>query len=88
MTKLLSKKATERLIDKQLSESPDKMYAFFIFDIDEFKMVNDRYGILLEISASAVFQISLRVISGKGISLAGLAAMNSRRLFRYRIRNV
>ena len=44
MTKLLSKKATERLIDKQLSESPDKMYAFFIFDIDEFKMVNDRYG--------------------------------------------
>ncbi|MFR4441572.1 MAG: hypothetical protein ACLT46_18085 [Hungatella sp.] len=26
--KLLSKKATERLIDKQLSERPDKMYAF------------------------------------------------------------
>ena len=44
MTTLLSKKATERLIDKQLSERPDKMYAFFIFDIDEFKMVNDRYG--------------------------------------------
>ena len=28
MTKLLSKKATERLIDKQLSERPDKTYAF------------------------------------------------------------
>lgn len=44
MTKLLSKKATERRIDKQLSGNPDRMYGFFIFDIDEFKLVNDRYG--------------------------------------------
>ena len=82
MTKLLSKKATERLTDKQLSERPDKMYAFFIFDIDEFKMVNDRdqEPLLLEISASAAFsEYPLESsISGKGIILGReLAAMNS-----------
>ena len=39
MTKLLSKKATERLIDKQLSESPDKMYAFLFLILMNSMMV-------------------------------------------------
>lgn len=44
MTKLLTKKTTERLIDQQLSIHPNGVYAFFIFDIDCFKLVNDRHG--------------------------------------------
>lgn len=44
MTGLLTKKMTERLIDKTLLECPEEMYAFVIFDIDCFKQVNDRFG--------------------------------------------
>ena len=44
MTGLLSKTATEEYIRKILSEKPDELYAFFIFDIDNFKQVNDRFG--------------------------------------------
>lgn len=44
MTGLLSKTATEELITDTLSEAPEGIYAFFIFDIDNFKTVNDRFG--------------------------------------------
>ena len=44
MTGFLSKKTTERLIDEQLLETPDKQFGFFIFDIDNFKQANDQFG--------------------------------------------
>ncbi len=44
MTGFYTKKATERAIDRLLSEKPDSAYAFFIFDIDNFKQANDRFG--------------------------------------------
>ncbi len=44
MTGIYTKKATERMINKMLLESPDQRYAFFIFDIDNFKQANDNYG--------------------------------------------
>ena len=44
MTGLYSKKVTERLIKKQILESGNVIYAFFIFDIDNFKQVNDTFG--------------------------------------------
>lgn len=44
MTGLLSKTAFEQLIRDTLSQAPRGMYAFFIFDIDNFKQVNDRFG--------------------------------------------
>lgn len=46
MTQCYTKKATERLIDRMLSENShsDSKYAFFIFDLDSFKQANDTYG--------------------------------------------
>lgn len=44
MTGLFTKKVTERIIDKQLTERPGELHAFIIFDIDCFKQVNDRFG--------------------------------------------
>lgn len=44
MTGFLTKKATERMTDQQLLSGQGKMFAFFIFDIDEFKQVNDCFG--------------------------------------------
>ena len=44
MTGVYTKKATERAIGRLLSEKPDGAYAFFIFDIDNFKQANDRFG--------------------------------------------
>lgn len=44
MTGLYSKKATERAICKAMEEGPKDGYAFFIFDIDDFKQANDMYG--------------------------------------------
>lgn len=44
MTGLLTKSATERRIKQQLEEQPNRFYAFFIFDIDNFKEANDLYG--------------------------------------------
>lgn len=44
MTKFYTKKMTEKLIDKKLSDQSGSLFAFYIFDIDCFKQVNDRYG--------------------------------------------
>lgn len=44
MTRCYNKKATERMIDDALLRHPDTSYAFFIFDIDNFKHANDGFG--------------------------------------------
>ena len=44
MTRCYTKKATERMIDDALSRHPELAYAFFIFDIDNFKRANDGFG--------------------------------------------
>lgn len=44
MTGCFTKKATERMIDRALGRHPDTAYAFFIFDIDNFKQANDGFG--------------------------------------------
>lgn len=44
MTGFFTKKATERMIQKLLLENAGQMYAFYIFDIDNFKSANDRFG--------------------------------------------
>lgn len=44
MTGFFSKNATERVISRTLSENPGKRFAFFIFDIDNFKQANDQFG--------------------------------------------
>lgn len=44
MTGLFTKAATQRRIEDCLRENPGRLYAFFIFDIDNFKQANDSYG--------------------------------------------
>ncbi|MDE7242226.1 sensor domain-containing diguanylate cyclase [Desulfovibrio sp.] len=44
MTKCYNKKATERMIDDALAHHPGSEFAFFIFDIDNFKHANDTFG--------------------------------------------
>lgn len=44
MTKFLTKTATKRKISSLLAENLGEMYAFFLFDIDNFKQVNDNLG--------------------------------------------
>ena len=44
MTRFYNKRETERLIETVLSGTPGGRYAFFIFDIDNFKQANDCYG--------------------------------------------
>lgn len=44
MTGYYNKKTTEKIINDILLNNPDQLYAFFIFDIDNFKQANDLYG--------------------------------------------
>ena len=44
MTGVYVKSAFERLVEENLRARGDKKYAFYIFDIDNFKQVNDRCG--------------------------------------------
>lgn len=44
MTKCYTKKVTERMIDEKITKNSGNRYAFFIFDIDNFKHANDNFG--------------------------------------------
>ena len=44
MTGLLTKTATRRQVAAQLEAQPADSFAYFIFDIDNFKQVNDQFG--------------------------------------------
>ena len=44
LTGLYNKAATQYHIQRALEEAPDRIYAFFIIDIDNFKQVNDNCG--------------------------------------------
>lgn len=44
MTGLITKTATRRQIGQKLKDYPEAQFAFFIFDIDNFKQANDLYG--------------------------------------------
>lgn len=44
LTKLFNKEATEENIRQRLEQEPGERFAFFILDVDEFKMVNDTNG--------------------------------------------
>lgn len=44
MTRFLTKAATRRRVTALLTEETEKTYAFFIFDIDNFKQANDCFG--------------------------------------------
>ena len=44
MTGFLTKTATSQRVHAQLWNEPEQMYAFFIFDIDNFKTANDQHG--------------------------------------------
>lgn len=44
MTDFYNKKTSETIIDSILTANQNQLYAFFIFDIDNFKQANDQYG--------------------------------------------
>lgn len=44
LSNLYNKAATQNRIRQLLAEAPDRLYAFFILDIDDFKKVNDTFG--------------------------------------------
>lgn len=44
MTGFLNQTAIKLAVDDLLKKNPEKLYAFYIFDIDNFKQANDRYG--------------------------------------------
>lgn len=44
MTGLYTKTALRKMAESSLKEQSEKLFAFFIFDIDDFKQANDLYG--------------------------------------------
>ena len=44
MTGALNQAAIRSAVDDLLQNNPDKLYAFYIFDIDDFKQANDTFG--------------------------------------------
>lgn len=47
LTGLLQKEAGQRAIDRYLLAHPDDCFVFIVFDIDDFKIVNDTHGHLV-----------------------------------------
>ncbi len=76
MTGFYTKITTETLIQKQLSEHPENRYAFIIFDIDNFKQINDRYGHAFGDYCITCFTQKYADISGNLMSLAESAVMS------------
>lgn len=60
MTGLYTKTATQQRIEQALRESPEQLFAFFIFDIDSFKDANDRYGHAFGDTVIETFTATLR----------------------------
>ena len=44
LSSLYNKKTTQDKIIQMLHQHPEQLFAFFILDIDAFKLVNDRFG--------------------------------------------
>lgn len=44
ITGYYNKKTIEKMIDEILLKNSNQIYAFFILDIDNFKLANDQYG--------------------------------------------
>lgn len=44
MTGFLNQTAIKSAVDDWLQKNPEKLYAFYIFDIDNFKQANDKFG--------------------------------------------
>lgn len=44
MTGFLNQTAIKSAVDDWLQKNPAKLYAFYIFDIDDFKQANDKFG--------------------------------------------
>ena len=64
MTGLLTKTATQRRAMQELASSPNDCFAFFIFDIDNFKQANDLYGHAFGDSVILAFAATIRDNSG------------------------
>lgn len=60
MTGLLTKTATQRRAMQELASSPNDCFAFFIFDIDNFKQANDLYGHAFGDSVILAFAATIR----------------------------
>ena len=60
MTGLLTKTATQRRVEQALGGFPDNQYAFFIFDIDNFKQANDLHGHAFGDSVIRAFSKTIR----------------------------
>ena len=72
MTRLYNRTAVQQHIDQRLSQHPDATYGFFIFDIDDFKQVNDKCGHIFGDLVIMEFAKTLREHFGQGAILGRL----------------
>lgn len=66
MTGLFTKTAIRQKVEASLLESPGKLFAFFIFDIDNFKQANDLHGHSFGDSVIVSFTETIRLHFRKG----------------------